>query len=151
MASGPELKEIALARIKSAEVLINAKDWDGAGNVLGFALECALKSVVCKTLNLLTYPENHKDEKINAFFMTHFLSRLLLVSGLSQTFSAAGKKEEFDNWSLFVAAYPGDWASLKYLPPAVSPFTPVKVPELFKYLYEDKDSIINVIDGKGLW
>lgn len=68
MANGPTLRKISIARVKSARLLIDAEDWDGAAQMMGLALECALKAACCKALGLNTYPEKHSDKHIPAFF-----------------------------------------------------------------------------------
>jgi hypothetical protein len=95
MANGVGLKEIALARLETTEVLIEAKDWDGAGYMLGHVLECALKAVICKTLNLVEYPEYTKNEKTDGYFMTHKFDQLLIASGMENIFSPRGPIQAF--------------------------------------------------------
>jgi hypothetical protein len=106
--------EIALARLKSSEILIEAKDWDGAGYLSGHVLECALKAAVCKTLNLLVYPEYTKNEKTDGYFMTHKFDQLLIASGLESIFSSRGPIEAFQYWSDFTKEYPSDWPAMRY-------------------------------------
>jgi hypothetical protein len=144
-----DLKRIALARVKGAKHLIDKKDWDGAVQMMGLALECALKSVVCKTLKLPTYPLTHpKDKKVQEFFMTHSFDRLLLVSGLSDIFSAAGDSFIFDNWSEFTLAYQGEWTAMRYIDGA---FDETKAMKLCSCLYGNSNGIIRIIAKKKKW
>ena len=77
MATGSDLKNIAKARLASAEILIKAKDWHGAAYMLPYALECALKAVICKTLNLMAYPDDYKSKTdVRSFFSTHLFLQL---------------------------------------------------------------------------
>ena len=71
--------------------------------MMGLALECALKSCICKTLRVGKYPDSHKDKKVPDFFMTHAFDRLLLLSGLTDILSIRGSyPQAYNNWSLFV-------------------------------------------------
>ena len=51
-----ELKQIARARLKDAEVLLGAKRYDGASYLCGYALEVALKAKICETLKWKSFP-----------------------------------------------------------------------------------------------
>lgn len=148
MTSKDTLKKIALIRLKTAKTLLNADDWQGSAYMMGLALECMLKAVICKTLRISNYPERHKDKKIPDFFMTHSFNRLLLVSGLSDIFSPKGDVLAFGNWSSFVIQYPTEWTIMRYIDPSdpsSSQFDNQNVPDLYKYLYEDQNSIIKTI------
>ncbi len=74
MANRKEFKSISLARLKTAKLLIDAKDWDGASYIMGYVLECGLKAVICKTLNLISYPEFTKKKDVDNYFipLTYF-------------------------------------------------------------------------------
>ncbi len=147
-ASQEDLKKIALIRIKSAKTLLSKKDWNGAGYLMGLALECALKSSICKTLRILNYPEAHTDKKVPDFFMTHSFDRLLLLSGLSDLFSPTGNALAFNNWSTFTIQYPAEWTFLRY---TMDYFDEKKAKELFNCLMLDDNSIIKTIRQKRRW
>lgn len=149
MATGSELKQITEARLKSAETLMYAKDWHGAGYMLGYTLECALKAVTCKTLNLVTYPENHKNDKINSYFMTHRFEQLLIVSGLENIFSSRGTKEAWQNWSDFTLEYPGEWPSMRYDINTV--WDEAKVKRLYQCLVKPRSGILKIIRRNKKW
>ncbi len=151
MATGSDLRKIALARLKSAEVLIKAKDWQGAGYMLGYVLECSLKAVICKHLRLATYPDNIKPDAVRAFFMTHKFDQLLIVSGLQDTFSAAGIPDCFQHWSDFTVVYPGDWPSMRYDQSRLNQFDELKVRGLHVNLTEDPNGIITTIRKRRKW
>jgi hypothetical protein len=147
-----DLKEITLARTKSARYLIRNRDWHGAAQMMGLALECALKASICRTLRISTYPEVHKDKLVPNFFMTHAFDRLLLVSGLWDIFSTTSSNPAaFQNWSDFTIQYQGDWITMRYSPPSKSAFDKIMTENLYKYLYGDKNSIIKVISKKRRW
>ncbi len=150
MANSKNLKEIAKCRIKSAKILLDGKDWHLACYTMGFVLECALKSCICKTLRIEDYPESHKDKKVPDFFMTHTFDRLLLLSGLNDVFSISGDSAAFNSWSQFTVRYPGDWVSMRYTV-TDKQFDESTAKLLYKSLYEDKNSVIKVITNKKRW
>ena len=151
MATGSELKKISESRIGSAKILLDRDDWHMASYLMGCALECALKSVICKTLKITDYPEEHKDKTIPSFFMTHFIDRLLLVSGLMDIFgSAAADPRVLNNWSQFTIRYLGDWVTMTYAEEAKQ-FDETTAKMLYQYLYDDEKSIIKTIDKELRW
>jgi hypothetical protein len=151
MANCEELKEIANARLKTAEILIEAGDWDGAGYMLGHVLECALKAVVCKTLNLLEYPEYTKNDKTDGYFMTHKYDQLLIASGLEYIFSPRGTDEAFRYWSDFTKEYPGDWPTMRYSRERQKQFDEAKVRKLYTLLMGEGKGIIDIIEQEKKW
>ncbi len=149
MANCRELKQIARARLISVKILVKAKDWHGAAYLLGYVLECALKAVTCKTLRLISYPDNTKNPNINSYFMTHRFEQLLVVSGLEDIFSYRGPANVWKNWSDFTIEYPGDWPTMRYDPKKV--WSEVKVKKLLNNLIEPKYGIISIIKEKRKW
>jgi len=149
MSNCDELKKITKARLKSAKTLMAAKDWHGAAYMLGYVLECALKAVICKTLHLVEYPENTKNDKINLYFMTHRFEQLLLVSGLEDIFSSRGPAEVWKNWSDFILKYPGDWPAMRYNLDLTWNKTNVK--KLYSNLADSEHGIITLIRKKKRW
>jgi hypothetical protein len=142
MANSTELKEISKARLKSARILMNSKDWEGAGYMLGYSLECILKAVICKTLNLSEYPETKDSE----WFLTHKLDRLLRLSGLENIFGPNGPG--FRVWSDFTQYYAGEWPAIRYDQSRLNSFTAILVPKLYEYLICDtpgNNGIITII------
>lgn len=115
MATRQELKKIALARLKTAEILMENEDWDMAGYIMGYVLECALKSAICKTLNLPEYLDTARSDRIRSFFQTHDLECLLVVSGLSYIFKLRKRPARvLKNWSDFTFHYGSEWVSTRY-------------------------------------
>jgi len=99
MADGSGLKANAWGRVRAAETLIQSGDYDIAIELLSFALECGLKSCICKTLGLKEYPDRAGKE-VGNFFKTHDFDRLLLLSGFQQEFEfKPGNLRKFRNWS----------------------------------------------------
>ena len=151
MASAKELKAISQARLKTAKILIEAEDWDGSAYIMGFALEIALKAVICKTLHLVNYPENTKNRTTDAFFMTHNFDQLLKASGMEDLFSARGKGDEFRNWGDFTQEYQGDWTAMRYNPERLERFKKEEVERLYNNLVGKPSGIITVIKTKRRW
>ncbi len=152
MADKTTFKNVALARVKSAKILIDNQDWQGATYLMGLALECALKATICKTLRIAKYPESHHDKKIPDFFMTHSFERLLLLSGLSDIFNVEKIDDGvYDSWSAFTVQYPGEWTAMRYADPQVSRLNKPITKQLFACLYENEKSIINIITLQNRW
>ncbi|OGK12872.1 hypothetical protein A3A93_06620 [Candidatus Roizmanbacteria bacterium RIFCSPLOWO2_01_FULL_38_12] len=149
MANGSDLRDISKARLKSVKILMDSKDWHGAAYMLAYALECALKAVTCKTLDLLAYPVNTKYKNIDSYFMTHRFEQLLIVSGLESTFSSRGPSQAWKNWSDFTIEYPGDWPSMRY--DAKTIWDATKVKRLYNNLTEPQYGIITIIKRRRKW
>jgi len=111
MTNQTDLRAIARNRLKTAKTLITSRDWDGAGLMMGYALECALKAAICKTLHLTSYPERTGKEHDN-FFLTHNFDRLLRLSGLENLFGVNGIGGGV--WSNFTQDYHGEWIAMRY-------------------------------------
>ncbi len=118
MATRTEQKDLALARLKSIKILMDGTDWDMAGYLMGYVVECALKAAVCRTLNQATYPDNlEKDDQARSFFQTHRIDRLLMVSGMSDIFEGTTNHPKIlQNWSDFTFNYPANWTEKRYQP-----------------------------------
>jgi HEPN domain-containing protein len=90
-----ELRKIAQARFKDADVLLKARRYDGAIYLCGYAIELALKARVCKTLKWPGYPSTSGEFKDYHSFRTHDLDVLLHLTGREQ----AIKVSYFAEWS----------------------------------------------------
>lgn len=73
-----EIEEIVKARLKDAEVLLEASRFDGSVYLCGYAIELSLKARICKTLQWDEYPTSSKYST----FKTHDLDVLLHLTGL---------------------------------------------------------------------
>lgn len=151
MANYRELKIIAKARLRTAEHLIDVYDWEGAAYAMGWALECALKSIICKILHLTTYP-SRRGNKDDEHFLTHRFDRLLIVSGLNDLFGPQGSG--FRAWSQFTKEYPGDWPAMRYDLGQLTQFDKSKVEKLYKCLIDvdsESDGIFTILIKKKRW
>lgn len=99
MLNTSELKKIARAKIKDAEILSNSRRYDGAIYLCGYAIEIALKTRICKALNWSGYPSTRKDFQNYQSFKTHDLDVLLHISGREDKI----KKKFFVEWSVVAA------------------------------------------------
>jgi hypothetical protein len=84
MLSRTELRKIARARLHDAEVLLYAKQYDGAVYLCGYAVEMALKARICKTLHWAGYPSTRGEFQDFQSFRTHNFDVLLSLSGVEQ-------------------------------------------------------------------
>lgn len=76
-----ELRKIARARIKDADILLSSRRYDGAIYLCGYAIELALKARICTTLKWSEYPNTSREFKDYNSFRTHDLDVLLHLSG----------------------------------------------------------------------
>lgn len=81
MIPSKELRKIARARLRDAEVLLSSKRYDGAVYLCGYAVEMALKVRVCRSLGWRDFPDTAREFEGLATFRTHDLERLLHLSG----------------------------------------------------------------------
>ena len=72
------LQQLADPRLRDAEALLGAGQWEAAYYLLGYTIECALKACVAKQFRLHDVP----DKKLVNSFYTHRLDELLTISGV---------------------------------------------------------------------
>ncbi|WP_277057116.1 HEPN domain-containing protein [Trichlorobacter lovleyi] len=94
-----ELRRIAEARLKDATALLNAKRYDGATYLCGYAIELTLKARICKTLKWLEFPSANNEFKNYQSFKVHNLDVLLHLSGKEDLI----KTKFFAEWSAVAA------------------------------------------------
>ena len=82
MISTKDLRTIARARLRDAQVLLRSKRFDGAWYLCGYAVELALKARICRTLKWPGFPESAQDFKGLQSVKTHDLDILLRFSGV---------------------------------------------------------------------
>ena len=102
MISPKELRTIAKARLRDAQVLILARRFDGAWYLCGYAIELALKARICRTLKWPGFPESAQDFKGLQSVKTHDLKILLRFSGIEDRVKAKRMKE----WSVVLVWNP---------------------------------------------
>ncbi len=148
MATGKDLKDIAKARLRAGKVLIDCGDFDGAHYILGYALECALKSAICKTLKLSEYPDNVKNDKLSTFFKTHVFDILLTLSGLENDFriNPANPPRLFQNWSDATSTWTSE---VRYNP--MGSITEAEARRMHEALSEQPHGLLTWISKKKRW
>jgi HEPN domain-containing protein len=100
------LQQLADLRLRDAEALLAAGQWDAAYYLLGYCIECALKACVAKQFRLHEVP----DRKLVNSFYTHDLDELLTISNVkSAKESYAKTASSFEiNWNTV-----RDWSETK--------------------------------------
>lgn len=153
MPDGLQLKRVALKRLEAAKTLSSVSDWDGAGHMLGLALECALKAACCKALRLAVYPAT-RNRAGDEHFRTHSFDRLLTVSGCEDIFLIGGKGEFV--WSDFTSPFAdakgkGEWIEKRY---EDGTFSAGSVADLIKSLENStvgKEGIFTLLTNENRW
>ncbi len=84
-----EIKKIARARLKDAEVLAASRRYEGAIYICGYAVELGLKARICKTLKWFGYPSSNNEFKGYRSFKTHNLDVLLHLTGIEDRVKTA--------------------------------------------------------------
>ena len=90
-----EIKKIARARLKEAEVLAASHRYEGAIYLCGYAVELGLKARICKTLKWPGYPSSKNEFNKYRSFKTHNLDVLLHLTGIEDRV----KTTLFAEWS----------------------------------------------------
>jgi HEPN domain-containing protein len=95
--SKTDFEALAEARVREARVLLAAGEFDGAVYLGGYAIECALKAVIAKTIPAQTFPASRKD--VDTLFV-HELGQLLARAGFLDEMKK--NRAVFDKWSVVV-------------------------------------------------
>ena len=82
MIPATDLKTTARAHLRDAMVLLNARRYDGAFYLCGYAVELALKARVCRTLRWSNFPETRTEFRNFQSLKTHDLEVLLQFAGV---------------------------------------------------------------------
>lgn len=93
-----DLRAIARARLRDAQVLLRARRFDGAYYLAGYAIELALKTRICRTLKWRGFPESASEFKGLQSLRTHDLEVLLTFSGVEARVKAQCSTE----WNVVV-------------------------------------------------
>lgn len=97
MPSRPTLQKLTHQRLADAAILLTVNQPDTAFYLAGYAIECALKAAVCRTLDQDDFYQPDRSNKGGRYvqdrvfreFKTHNYSDLLVLSGLSAKFEIA--------------------------------------------------------------
>lgn len=95
-----DFKKISRFRAREAKILYEHGRFDGAYYLLGYAIECSLKSCIASQIKNDTIP----DKKLINNFYTHDLENLLGLSGLKQKFETDCKANNDlkINWAIAI-------------------------------------------------
>ena len=77
--------DLANARLRDSEVLLNARRYDGAAYLCGYAVELRLKWRICKTLKWAGFPETSGEFEKCKSFRIHDLVQLLEFTGRARS------------------------------------------------------------------
>lgn len=93
-----DLQKIADVRIEDARVLLDTGRFEAAYYLLGYAVECALKSCIAKQIREFDFP----DKKLINDSYSHDLLKLLRVSGVRHIFEEDWKANSAleSNWAV---------------------------------------------------
>ena len=103
MISVGNLRRIAQARLEDATVLRQARRYDGAVYLCGYAVEIGPKARICGTLKWNEYPSTASEFQRYQSFRTHDLDVLLHLSGRE----AKIKGKYLAEWSSIASWDPG--------------------------------------------
>jgi HEPN domain-containing protein len=79
-----DLQRLARLRVREARALLNAGHSPGAYYLAGYAIECALKACIAKSVKRYEFP----DRRTVSESYTHDLTRLMKVAGLEAAHDA---------------------------------------------------------------
>ena len=92
-----DLQNLALIRLREAEVLLNNNQYSGAYYLSGYVVECALKACIAKRTQQYDFPE----KKIVDDSYTHDLTKLVRSAGLEINLQFRRSDPDFDpKWSV---------------------------------------------------
>jgi len=83
-----ELRAIAKARLRDAEILLSARRYDGSVYLCGYSVEIGLKARICRSLKWDGFPSTNKEFEGLHNFRTHKLDVLLHLSGAEKEIKA---------------------------------------------------------------
>jgi len=142
--SGQNLKKLALARLRTAKILLSNNESDVAVYLLGYVVEFALKAIICKKLDLTTYPPVSEDW-LEKTFKTHSFDALLLLAGLSNKINANAPADLWYNWTELTK-----WrVDMRYDP--IGTYKQSDVEEKIKALESKPNGLLTWIRRKKIW
>src|SRR4051794_40858683 len=106
-----DLQKMAEERVADTAALLDAKRFQAAYYLCGYAVECALKACIAKQVREFDFP----DRKVVNDSYVHNLTKLLTVSGIEELYDEeAGQNDLFaENWSTVK-----DWSEVSRYDPA---------------------------------
>jgi hypothetical protein len=94
-----EFQQIAILRLEEAETLLFQGKYNGCCYLAGYALESALKAVICRQMDNDDFFDVLKSETVRAFKI-HNLKELIILAGLSRKYDdlRINNLILYDNW-----------------------------------------------------
>jgi hypothetical protein len=94
-----DFQQIAILRLEEAETLLNQGKYNGCCYLAGYALESALKAVICQQMDNDDFFDILKSETVRAFKI-HNLKELIILAGLSRKYDDLRLNNSIlhDNW-----------------------------------------------------
>jgi len=91
-----DFQKLTDSRLNEAKVLLDAKCYEGAYYLMGYAVECALKACIAKQTQQYDFPNRDSRD-----FYIHDLNNLLKYSGLENEHRGEARENKaFDvNWA----------------------------------------------------
>jgi hypothetical protein len=94
-----DFQQLAKLRLREAKLLLRANAPDGAYDLAGYAVECALKACISKQ----TLRHDFPDLKLARDSYTHNAKALVLVAGLKSPFEEVMRQSEFaSRWEIVI-------------------------------------------------
>lgn len=102
MATSHELKNLAIGRLDEAELLYQHEHFEGAYYLGGYAIEFALKAVICKKLDIEMFDKPVVPGNLLKAFLIHDLYNLAILGGLKNELETMIKTDGIfaQNWSI---------------------------------------------------
>ncbi|HYI10667.1 MAG TPA: DNA-binding protein [Thermoanaerobaculia bacterium] len=93
-----DLQKLTDLRLEDAKVLLDASRFEAAYYLLGYAVECALKSCIAKQIREFDFP----DKKLVNDSYVHDLKKLLNISGIERFHDAEMSRNRAfaTNWGI---------------------------------------------------
>lgn len=133
-----ELKELAVTRLREAEILFEARHYSGAAYLCGYVVELALKARICKLLGTEEYPDSGK---LRGAFTVHDLEQLVFLAGLRPKLHKGTAL--FANWAVAAPWKP----EVRYTSP--TQISRVEALEILEAIRHPKDGVLQWI--KRFW
>ena len=97
-----DFQYLAEERLKEAEIMFQTGLFSGAWYIGGYAIEFALKAVICNNLDVEMFDETVVNKGLSQPFRTHNLTFLVLTSGLYNKLNQAknDRRNIFNAWNV---------------------------------------------------
>jgi HEPN domain-containing protein len=98
MTTKGDFQRLAELRFSEAELLLNQSSFPGAYYIAGYAVECALKAIICLRFSAHTLPDKNFVQKVHS----HKLDELMTIAGVKVDFEARAKADDVfkANWGI---------------------------------------------------